>query len=161
MSLGALNHSKYRAGDGSGVGDGVGGGGKGVAVGGAVGDGFGVGDSVGVGGKGVAVGMAVGDGFGVVGDGVGGGGEGVAVGRMALVGAVAGGATVEVKPGCPSQASNKATAKNGRMTGKQPKISFSKANPIPQFLGTGLYHNPTPGLPGLYNHPNHWGRSKE
>ena len=136
MSLGALNHSKYRAGDGSGVGDGIGEGGKGVAVGGAVGDGFGVGDGVGVGGKGVAV------------------------CGMAVVGANAGGATVGVKTGCPSQASNKATAKNGRMTGKQPKISFSKANPIPQFLWTGLYHNPTPGLPGLYNHPNRWSRSR-
>ncbi len=138
------------------MGDGVGDGGKGVAVGGAVGDGSGVGD----GGKGVAVGGAVGDGFGV-GDGVGAGGEGVAVGGMAVVGTVAGGATVGGKTGCPSQASNKATAKNGRMTGKQPKISFSKANPIPQFLGMGLYHNPTPGLPGLYNHPNRWGRSRE
>ena len=160
MSLGTLNHSKYKAGDGSGVGDGVGEGGKGVAVGGAVGDGFGVGDGVGEGGKGVAVGKGVGDGFGV-GDGVGAGGEGVAVGRMAAVGAISGGATVGVKPGRPSQASNKAAAKNGRMTGKRPKISFSKTNPIPQFLGTGLYHNPTPGLPGLYNHPNHWGRSRE
>ena len=137
MSLGALNHSKYRAGDSSGVGDGVGDGGKGVAVGGTVGDGLGVGDGVGVGGKGVAV------------------------CGMAVVGANAGGATVGVKTGCPSQASNKAAAKNGRMTGKWPKISFSKANLIPQFLGTGLYHNPTPGLPGLYNHPNHWGRSRE
>ena len=159
MSLGALNHSKYRAGDGSGVGDGVSGGGKGVAVGEAVGDGFGVGDGVGEGGKGVAVGGVVGDGVSV-GGGVGVGGKGVAVGRMAVVGAIAGGATVGVKTGRPSQASSKATAKNGRMPGKQPKISFSKANPIPQFLGTGLYHNPTPGLPGLYNHPIRWSHSR-